>query len=712
MGANATRFISGPVPTISKTLGGGLNSTSGPLGLEDNESSDLQNIEFDKFGSILKRNGYTVLNTTPVNGGSGIPQGLYWYTNPISRQLVKVDNGRIFANYGLGTNFNDVTGAVSISTGGLDNNTMLLMHCDTITPSIIDQTGKTVTNNNVTLQSAVKVFGAGSLQFDGSTAYASLAVDTAWNFGSGDFTIDGWFMFNDLTGTQTLFSQPNAGGYSPIDLLKTVANKLALYVSSNGTSNDLFNGVLGSFVFQISTWYHIAVVRSGNSWNVYINGSSDISGTVAGTLYSSTGILRIGSDLASQYFFGRVDEFRISKGIARWTTTFTPPTSAYGSYQMQDFETFLTKLIGTDSDNVPWLYDGTNTCSSMTVLSGLTGSKFIKQFQNYTIMANVRISGAKYASRIMWSAIKTLDSWDGADFIDISKDDGDEITGLKVLGDRLVVYKNNSIYVVSFTGDADIPFIVQKTNSAVGCASHFSIQEWQNGHIFVSYDGIYFFDGNSSEKVSDRINDTFLTLTRADLINAVSMYQKNKNRYWLGSTTTTDNNIVLSWNTYLNSWSKYAGMSTSAMTIVKVDGVEERPYFTDYSGHAYRADFGNDDYPLNAKTPINNYYETNWKSYDDVCDKKGVPHVYVVYRTETTPTNLQLSWYYDFNTNSHNTRTISLLSKHGLTTSGYTERVDLSGRGRFVKIRLAEAGTGTAMRIDGLGAMVTLETLV
>ena len=46
-----------------KTLSGGLNSTAGPFGLKDNESSDLQNIDFDQFGSILKRNGYSNLNS-------------------------------------------------------------------------------------------------------------------------------------------------------------------------------------------------------------------------------------------------------------------------------------------------------------------------------------------------------------------------------------------------------------------------------------------------------------------------------------------------------------------------------------------------------------------------------------------------------------------------------------------------------------------------
>lgn len=51
---------------------GGLNSTSGPLSVKDNESPDLQNIDFNKFGSISKRNGYAVLNTSAVGNGGPI----------------------------------------------------------------------------------------------------------------------------------------------------------------------------------------------------------------------------------------------------------------------------------------------------------------------------------------------------------------------------------------------------------------------------------------------------------------------------------------------------------------------------------------------------------------------------------------------------------------------------------------------------------------
>ena len=57
-------------PTGDVNFNGGLNSAGGNLSLQDNESPDLLNVDFNFLGSVLKRNGYTLLNSTPLGGGS------------------------------------------------------------------------------------------------------------------------------------------------------------------------------------------------------------------------------------------------------------------------------------------------------------------------------------------------------------------------------------------------------------------------------------------------------------------------------------------------------------------------------------------------------------------------------------------------------------------------------------------------------------------
>jgi hypothetical protein len=68
---SGNKFTTPSVSVADTALNGGLNSTSGPLNVDNSESSDLQNIDFSKFGSILQRNGYSQLNTVVPSLSSG-----------------------------------------------------------------------------------------------------------------------------------------------------------------------------------------------------------------------------------------------------------------------------------------------------------------------------------------------------------------------------------------------------------------------------------------------------------------------------------------------------------------------------------------------------------------------------------------------------------------------------------------------------------------
>jgi hypothetical protein len=79
-----------------------------------------------------------------------------------------------------------------------------------------------------------------------------------------------------------------------------------------------------------NTWNHVAFVRSGTSCVAYLNGTSVVTGTVSGALASSSQKLAIGSFTSdgSDLFTGYIDDFRFTRGQARYTSNFTPPTSA------------------------------------------------------------------------------------------------------------------------------------------------------------------------------------------------------------------------------------------------------------------------------------------------------------------------------------------------------------------------------------------------
>jgi len=491
-------YSSSSVPVKHITLGGGLNTASGPLNLQDNEASDLQNVDFDKFGSVVKRGGYEKLHTTKVV--STTQSSLYWYVTTTSRKAIMVAEDKIYR---------------------MDN------------------------------------------------------LDGTWD---------------DIT----------SGGNCVI------------------TPGHLFC-----------------------------------------------------------------------------------------------FETFLGNLYATNNYNLPIRYINSGeayhsiTAAGGNITEALSRAKFVTKYQNYLMYANVTISGASRPSRFYWSAIRDDTSWSAADFIEVSQEDGEEITGFKVLGDKLVVYKLNSIYVVSFTGDSTIPFIMQKSNSAVGCVAPYSIQEVDNGHVFMSYDGLHYFDGANSYKISDRINDTINGLNRSEFSKAVSMYQKTKNQYWiaLADSGKTVNNKIFTWNAFNNSFSKYDGFSASGMSIFLVGGYEERPYFSDYDGFAYQAEHGTSDYPSGSVTNISAYYYTNWKSYDDICDKKGVPHAYIYYKNQAGA--FDFGYEYDFVTSTGYSVNIATASTIGATNM--SKRIDLIGRGRVVRFKIS-GNSNTNFQIDGIGALPYLDT--
>jgi len=202
------------------------------------------------------------------------------------------------------------------------------------------------------------------------------------------------------------------------------------------------------------------------------------------------------------------------------------------------------------------------------------------------------------------------------------------------------------------------------------------------------------------------------------------MNYKRKYRYMLAypESGQTENNRILVWDYISNAFSIYSGMSASSMSIFYINGNDERPYFSDYDGFTYRSDIGTDDYPSNVQTAIDSYYWTNWKHYDDLCDQKGIPHVYIYYSLNSAV--LTFSYSYDFENTPQYTNTFSTSAGtdvygtgiYGTATysggGGQVKRRDLTGRGRTVRFKFANSTIGETFRIDGFGSLAELETHV
>lgn len=215
-----------------------------------------------------------------------------------------------------------------------DSYTGLLLHGNgTNTSTIIidacgnDETGKSITYTGAVLDTAQSKFGGSSLLLTPGN-YVSFADSDDWFFDVGDFTIDFWVQFNTL---------PTLGNHSTCYYNGLSSNISISLVNTGGTYSWKFNVYVPysdiitsnqTTTVSANVWYHVAVVRNGNNFFIFQDGVQ-IGSTVvnSSSVPNITGELYIGG--VDYTMDGWLDEFRISKGIARWITTFTPPTAEY-----------------------------------------------------------------------------------------------------------------------------------------------------------------------------------------------------------------------------------------------------------------------------------------------------------------------------------------------------------------------------------------------
>ena len=210
-------------------------------------------------------------------------------------------------------------------------NTALLLN-GTAAISDTSGTGNIVCVGNVNVGSNSK-FGGGSLTFNGTTDYAYIPHSPAYVFGTQNFTIECWFNTSSVASfDHGILSKCNAvsNNMAPFAITQNGSNSV-MYLSSNGSTWDLASAlVIGSIA--VNTWYHVALVRNGNTITSYLNGVSGATVTTTAALMANTTPIIIGaSNSASvyQFFNGSIDDVRITTGVARYTSNFSVPTASF-----------------------------------------------------------------------------------------------------------------------------------------------------------------------------------------------------------------------------------------------------------------------------------------------------------------------------------------------------------------------------------------------
>lgn len=171
-----------------------------------------------------------------------------------------------------------------------------------------------------------------------------------------DFTVDLWICPIFVNNNSELIGQWNASEKSWVLYINNSTRYLELDVYENGTSTAF--SIISPTAIELNEWSHIAIVRSGTSYKLFVNGVLVGSATSSITIYNSSVPLTIGASAAGMPFNGYIEEVRISKGIARWTSAFTPPSVPYDEVSPDSYTKLLLPLNVAVLDNMTLISNG------------------------------------------------------------------------------------------------------------------------------------------------------------------------------------------------------------------------------------------------------------------------------------------------------------------------------------------------------------------
>jgi len=213
-----------------------------------------------------------------------------------------------------------------------------------------DRAGKEVTRyNNPVTDTAIKKFGSSSLQLDGVEDYIGIASNDDFGFGTGDYTVEGWFYPTTAGNSRCIIDfRAGAGTDNAVFVGININNKPYFLV------NNVAEIVATTSVTQ-NAWNHIALVKNSGTTTLYLNGVSQ--GTYADAVdYGVAKPLIIGNTFAATAAFaGYIDEFRVTKGLARYTANFGVP----GGEFVSDANTVLLLHFNNAGDSSITIIDDT-----------------------------------------------------------------------------------------------------------------------------------------------------------------------------------------------------------------------------------------------------------------------------------------------------------------------------------------------------------------
>ena len=195
-------------------------------------------------------------------------------------------------------------------------------------PSIIDKSQRSniALVGDVSGSNTQQLFGSSTMKFDGVGDYLVASSSSAdYGYGTLDFTIEFWAYFNSTGTTQTVVSSLTSGSSTAPHLYLLGTDSTLRYFTASGER-------ISSSALSSGTWYHVALSRASGSTKLFIDGTQSGSTYTDSNNYGSSAPFVVGtyynagSLVTADTLSGYVQDVRVTKGLARYTSTFTPPT--------------------------------------------------------------------------------------------------------------------------------------------------------------------------------------------------------------------------------------------------------------------------------------------------------------------------------------------------------------------------------------------------
>ncbi|MDP6587582.1 MAG: LamG domain-containing protein, partial [Anaerolineales bacterium] len=216
------------------------------------------------------------------------------------------------------------------------------------TTSGLDSSNKNLTvsySSGDQLSNTQKKFGATSLYVADNV---TLSSSDGFNMGTGDFTIEAWYYFTSFSNSFGHYDQwaGTTTGSGNVQMWNSTSAQGKIKWYYDGSSN-----FTSSTTMSTGQWYHVAYVRESGTLKIYFNGTVDSNTQSYSSQFGKTGTVYLGDQHAGggsapQYY---IDDLRVTKGLARYTSNFTAPTSAHLT---AGGDSFKQVIVNEDADGV------------------------------------------------------------------------------------------------------------------------------------------------------------------------------------------------------------------------------------------------------------------------------------------------------------------------------------------------------------------------